>query len=59
MIEIKKGLEYAILVSELGINDELPNDVPIMKVPGYDKMFHVRPQYFVIIKYYYSIRLEI
>lgn len=40
-----KKIEYAILVSEIDRKEN--NDVPIKKVPGYDKMFEVRPEYFV------------
>lgn len=42
----KKNCEYALLISEL--EWELPNDTPIRKVIGYEKMYMVRPQYFVI-----------
>lgn len=42
---IKKGCEYALLVSELEWNSD--NDVPIKKVPEYEKMYVVRPQYFI------------
>lgn len=41
----KKNCEYALLVSELEWNDD--NDVPIRKVKDYDKMYVVRPQYFI------------
>ena len=41
----KKKCEYALLVSELEWNDV--NDVPIRKVKEYDKMYVVRPQYFI------------
>ena len=41
----KKNCEYALLVSEL--EWEHANDIPIMKVRGYDKMYMVRPQYFI------------
>lgn len=41
----KKNCEYALLVSEL--EWEQMNDVPIMKVRGYEKMYMVRPQYFI------------
>ena len=41
----KKKCEYALLVSELEWNDV--NDVPIRKVKDYDKMYVVRPQYFI------------
>ncbi|HHX78166.1 MAG TPA: DUF2130 domain-containing protein, partial [Acholeplasmataceae bacterium] len=40
-----KGIEYAILVSEIDWKDN--NDVPIRKVLEYDKMFIVRPPYFI------------
>jgi len=42
---IKKNCEYALLVSELEWNSD--NDVPIKKVPDYEKMYVVRPQYFI------------
>ncbi|MBQ8292343.1 MAG: DUF2130 domain-containing protein [Bacilli bacterium] len=41
----KKECEYALLVSELEWNDA--NDVPIKKVKEYEKMYVVRPQYFI------------
>lgn len=41
----KKNTEYALLVSELEWNDD--NDVPIRKVKEYEKMYVVRPQYFI------------
>ncbi|MDY0278059.1 MAG: DUF2130 domain-containing protein [Acholeplasma sp.] len=41
----KKGLEYAILVSEL--EWDTSNDIPIKKVSEYEKMYVVRPQYFM------------
>lgn len=41
----KKGCEYAILVSELEWEND--NDVPIKKVLKYDKMYIVRPNYFI------------
>lgn len=41
----KKKCEYALLVSEL--EWEQINDVPIKKVSEYDKMYIVRPQYFI------------
>lgn len=41
----KKGCEYAILVSELEWDND--NDVPIKKVTKYDKMYIVRPNYFI------------
>lgn len=40
----KKQLEYAILVSEIDFNN---NDLQIERVLEYDKMFIVRPQYFM------------
>ncbi|WP_162140208.1 DUF2130 domain-containing protein [Haploplasma axanthum] len=43
---LNKQIEYAILVSELEWDSE--NDVPIKKVPDYEKMYIVRPQYFMI-----------
>lgn len=42
----KKGCEYALLISEL--EWESINDAPIRKVQGYDKMYMVRPQYFIV-----------
>ena len=42
---VKKGCEYALLVSELEWNSD--NDVPIKKVSEYEKMYVVRPQYFI------------
>ena len=42
---IKKGCEYALLVSEL--EWDTANDAPIKLVPGYDKMYLVRPPYFI------------
>ena len=41
----KKGCEYALLISELEWDQA--NDVPIRKVVGYEKMYVVRPQYFI------------
>lgn len=41
----KKNLEYALLVSELEWNYE--NDVPIRKVNEYEKMYVVRPPFFI------------
>lgn len=41
----KKNCEYALLISELEWDQ--PNDLPIKKVKEYDKMFVVRPQYFI------------
>ncbi len=41
----KKKLEYALLVSELEWDSA--NDVPIKKVNEYEKMFIVRPPYFI------------
>ncbi len=41
----KKNCEYALLVSELEWNEA--NDVPIRKVKDYEKMYVVRPQYFI------------
>jgi len=37
--------EYALLVSELEWSSE--NDAPIIRVPEYEKMYMVRPQYFI------------
>jgi len=42
----KKHCEYALLVSEL--EWETSNDAPIRKVQGYEKMYMVRPQYFMV-----------
>ena len=41
----KKNCEYALLVSELEMNEY--TDTPIYKVPNYDKMYMVRPQYMI------------
>lgn len=41
----KKNCEYALLISELEWNTD--NDAPIRKVNEYDKMYMVRPQYFI------------
>ena len=41
----KKGLEYAILISELEYNQE--SDAPLFRVLGYEKMYVVRPAYFI------------
>ena len=41
----KKECEYALLVSEL--EWDVKDDLPFFKVPGYEKMYLVRPQYFV------------
>lgn len=41
----KKNTEYAILVSEL--EWDTINDIPIKKVNDYEKMYIVRPQYFM------------
>lgn len=41
----KKKCEYALLISELEWDQA--NDVPIRKVVGYEKMYMVRPQYFI------------
>ena len=41
----KKNAEYALLVSELEWDQE--NDVPIRRIQEYDKMYLVRPQYFI------------
>lgn len=42
----KKNCEYALLVSEL--EWELDNDAPIKKVVEFEKMYMVRPQYFIV-----------
>lgn len=41
----KKNAEYALLVSELEWDQE--NDVPIRRIQDFDKMYLVRPQYFI------------
>lgn len=41
----KKNCEYALLISELEWDS--PNDAPIKKVRDYEKMYVVRPQYFI------------
>jgi len=41
----KKNCEYALLVSEL--EWDVDDDMPFFKVAGYEKMYVVRPQYFV------------
>jgi hypothetical protein len=41
----KKNCEYALLISEL--EWEQGNDVPIRKIMEYEKMYLVRPQYFI------------
>lgn len=41
----KKNCEYALLVSELEWDS--PNDAPIKKVREYEKMYVVRPPYFI------------
>lgn len=41
----KKNCEYALLISELEWNSI--NDTPIKKVREYEKMYVVRPQYFI------------
>jgi hypothetical protein len=43
---VKKDCEYALLVSELEWDS--PNDAPIRKVHAYDKMYMVRPPYFMV-----------
>lgn len=43
---LKKNCEYALLISEL--EWETANDAPIRKVPQYEKMYMVRPQYFIV-----------
>ncbi len=42
---IKNNCEYALLVSELELDNA--NDCPIAKVPGFEKMYVVRPQYMI------------
>lgn len=46
---LNKNLEYAILVSELETDLDINNDIPIKRVSGYDKMFVVRPHYFMVL----------
>lgn len=41
----KNNMEYALLVSELEWSSA--NDAPIVKVPEYEKMYMVRPQYLI------------
>lgn len=41
----KKQCEYALLISELECDQA--NDVPIRRIEGYEKMYMVRPQYFM------------
>jgi hypothetical protein len=43
----KKGCEYAILVSNLE-RDRAVNDAPVIKVGEYEKMYVVRPEYFMV-----------
>lgn len=43
---IKKKCEYALLISELEWTSI--NDAPIRKIPNYDKMYMVRPLYFIV-----------
>jgi hypothetical protein len=43
---VKKHCEYALLISELEWDS--PNDAPIRKVQAYDKMYMVRPPYFMV-----------
>ncbi|MFP4479067.1 MAG: DUF2130 domain-containing protein [Candidatus Izemoplasmatales bacterium] len=43
---IKKNCKYALLISELEWDSV--NDAPIRKVQDYDKMYMVRPQYFIV-----------
>jgi len=43
---IKKSCEYALLISEL--EWDVVNDAPIRKVNDFDKMYLVRPQYFMV-----------
>lgn len=42
----KKHCEFALLISELEWDS--PNDAPIRKVQAYDKMYMVRPPYFMV-----------
>ncbi|HKM29345.1 MAG TPA: DUF2130 domain-containing protein [Bacilli bacterium] len=41
----KKQCEYALLISELEWDQD--NDVPIRRIEGYEKMYMVRPPYFI------------
>lgn len=43
---LKKNCEYALLVSEL--EWDVVNDAPIRKINEYEKMYLVRPQYFMV-----------
>jgi hypothetical protein len=43
---LKKNCEYALLVSEL--EWDVVNDAPIRKINEYEKMYMVRPQYFMV-----------
>lgn len=43
---LKKNCEYALLVSEL--EWDVVNDAPIRKIYEYEKMYLVRPQYFMV-----------
>ncbi len=43
----KKGCEYAVLVSNLE-RDRAVNDAPVIKVAEYEKMYVVRPEYFMV-----------
>lgn len=42
---IKKGCEYALLISELEWDQA--NDIPVQRIKEYDNMYMVRPQYFI------------
>lgn len=42
-----KGIEYALLVSELG--SDASNALPIKKIFEYEKMYMVRPEYFMMV----------
>src|SRR5574344_340862 len=44
---IKKKCEYAILVSNLE-RERAVNDVPVLRVSGYEKMYVVRPEYLMM-----------
>ena len=53
----KKKCEYALLVSELEWDTN--NDAPIRKVPGYEKMYVVRPQYMMsFLSLIYSLSMK-
>ena len=43
-----KNIEYALLVSEIGSDSELTDVYPIRRIQEYEKMYIVRPEYFMI-----------